>query len=124
MVVALVLLAAVVLYGLVQCVMRLSVAGTWTTQDGSEKLKIRLCYLVYTYDEIEIKERHLYKVRSLNFEDKDFSLKPTKFTRNGILGMYEEIKYRDRILIGGILISDVGYKQTEFRKNWDAVEKK
>lgn len=119
-----VLLVLVAVYGLVQYVIRLNVTGTWTTEDGSQTIKIRQCYLVYTYEEIDIKERRLYVTKNFDFEDKRFFLKPTKLNRIGILGMFEKIEYRDHRLFGGILISDVGYKETEFRKNWDAVTTK
>lgn len=92
--------------------------GTWTTQDGSEKLLINNFYLVYIDESSDVKETHLYLVKDFNSEYHEFYLYPSIFNKIGILGMYEKIQYRNGSLFGGILISDDGYYETEFRKEW------
>lgn len=97
--------------------MRQNVIGTWTTENGAIKLVINRFYLTLTYDEINLKETHRY-VTKFYSKDEIFFLEPTRFNKIGILGMYEKIEYRNGSLFGGILISDVGYDETEFRKEW------
>ena len=94
-----------------------NIIGTWTTENGAIKLVINRFYLTLTYGEIDLKETHTY-VTKFYSKDEIFLLEPTRFNKNGILGMYEKIEYRHGSLFGGILISDVGYDETEFRKEW------
>lgn len=121
------LAAVVVLLGLVagygkfgggkNSFMRENIIGTWTTEDGAIKMVIKRFYLTLTCDEINLNETHRY-VTKFYSKDEIFFLEPTRFNKIGIFGMYEKIEYRDGSLFGGILISDVGYDETEFRKEW------
>ena len=100
------------------------IIGTWTTEEGTERLVIRHCFLTHTDKYIETKETRFYVMRNFNFEDDDFFLKPTILNRSGLLGMYEKIEYSGGRLFGSILVSDLGVMKTEFRKKWQTVATK
>lgn len=105
---------------------RKDIIGTWLTEDGKKKLVIHKSSLDFI-DQYGQKGPCTYKTQDLNFK-KDGSfyvlLKPSDNNQAGMLGMYEEIIHRDHSLIGGIMIYDLGYHETEFRKDWSPVTTK
>ena len=94
------------------------IIGTWTTEDGTEKLIISNKSLIYIDKSVDIKDTCTYITEQFGNEEKVFVLKPTKDNEMGILGAFEEIKYIEGIIVGSILIHDVGVHTTEFRKDW------
>jgi hypothetical protein len=94
------------------------IIGTWTTEDGIDKLEIRKHHLVYISDNLPINKTQAYVTKDFDFENESFFLYPTKFNKIGIIGVFERIEYRDGSLFGGILIHDVDYVEWEFRKKW------
>lgn len=94
------------------------IMGTWTTEDEREKLVIGKETLHYTDESIGIEETHTYLTEDFDLEYNRLFLKPTKDNETGLFSVFEKIEYRDGSLFGGILISDVGYNETEFRKEW------
>jgi len=99
-------------------ILKQEIIGTWTTEDGMDKLVIRKYYLVYRSDDFDIKEIQAYVTKGFDFEDESFFLYPTKLNKIGIIGAFEKIEYRDGSLFGGIGISDGDYAEWEFRKEW------
>ena len=94
------------------------VIGTWTTEDGTEKLIISKGSLIYIDESIGIEDTCTYVMENFGDQEDIFVLYPTKDNEVGILGVFEEIKYRDGSLFGSILVDDVGVHTTEFRKEW------
>lgn len=94
------------------------ILGTWTTEDGIEKLVISKRFLIYTCQSYNIEDTCKYVTKRFDFEEKGFFLYPTKDNEIGILGAFEQIEYRDHSLFGSILIHDMGVNITEFRKKW------
>ena len=94
------------------------VIGTWKTEDGTEKLIISKGSLIYIDQSIGIEDTCTYVLEQFSDEEDVFVLNPTKENEKGILGAFEEIKYRDGTLVGSILVDDVGVHTTEFRKKW------
>ena len=94
------------------------IIGTWTTEDGTEKLIISNKSLIYIDKSVDIKDTCTYVMKQFDDEEIEFILYPTKDNKKGILGAFEEIKYSDEQLVGSILIHDIGVHTTEFRKDW------
>ncbi|NLY37537.1 MAG: hypothetical protein GX046_09965 [Tissierellia bacterium] len=99
-------------------ILKQEIIGTWTTEDSIDKLAIRKHYLVYTNDDLDIKETHAYLTKNFDFENESFFLYPSKFNKTGVMGPFEKIEYRDGGLFAGILIHDVDYVEWEFRREW------
>lgn len=127
-----VLLILIIMYNLIQAIYGSSqdkpgwekdIIGTWTTEDGTEKLVISKRSLVYTDTPLGIEKscNYIAKYHETDREEENFfyiTLKSDKNDENGMIGMFEKIEYRGRSMFGGIMISDVGYHETEFRKEW------
>ena len=127
-----ILLLLVIMYILIQSIYgnsqkepkwKQDILGTWTTEDGTEKLVISKLFLVYTDEPLNIHKTCTYvaKYHETDNEKNNFfyiTLKSDKNDDSGMIGMFEKIEYRGRSMFGGVMISDVGYHETEFRKNW------
>ena len=127
-----ILILLVVMYFLIQAIYgngqkkpnwEQDIIGTWTTEDGTEKLIISKRSLVYTDEPLNIEKTCTYvtKYHETDNEKNSFfyvTLKSDKNDDSGMIGMFEKIEYRGRRMFGGIMISDVGYHETEFRKEW------
>lgn len=127
-----VLILLVVMYFLIQAIYgdgqkkpdwEQDIIGTWTTEDGTEKLVISKHSLVYTDEPLDITKTCTYitKYHETDNEENNFfyvTLKSEIDNESGMIGMFEQIEYRGRSMFGGVMISDVGYHETEFRKNW------
>lgn len=99
-------------------ILKQEIIGTWTTEDGIDKLVIRKHHLIYINDDLEIEETYAYITKDSDFKDESFFLYPTEFNKTGVIGAFEKIEYRDGSLFGGILIHDDDYVEWEFRKKW------
>ena len=92
--------------------------GTWITEDGEIKLVINHSYLTYSDDYNGMKERHFYRTEDFKFKEGKFVVKPVKFDKRHVFGLFEKIKYSNDTLVGRILVSDVGVSEWELRKDW------
>ena len=92
--------------------------GTWTTENGDEKLIISKRSLVYTSDTLKKMRTYKYVTKYFEGQADEFALYPTKDNKMQILGAFQKIRYRDGSLIGSILVHDSGVIETEFRKEW------
>lgn len=98
------------------------VIGTWTTEDGKEKLIIKKGSLTYSDEDYGTDDPCKYVIKHFNY-DKDLCfLYPTKNNEMRLLGMFEKIESRNQILTGSILIHDEGVYKREFRKDWKTVQ--
>ena len=127
-----ILLLLAIMYTLIQAIYgngekkpnwKQDIIGTWTTEDGTEKLIISKHSLVYSDEPLDIKKSCTYvtKYHETDRKEDNFfyvTLKPEKNDESGMIGMFEKIEYRGRSMFGGVMISDVGYHETEFRKEW------
>lgn len=97
------------------------ILGAWTTEDGKEKMEIKKASLVYSSESYGIEAAKSYVVTEFNFQ-KDVLyyalLKPSENNESRLLGSYEEICYRDGSLFGGIMVYDLDFLETEFRRKW------
>ncbi len=127
-----ILLLLVIMYILIQAIYgnvekkpnwEQDILGTWTTEDGTEKLVISKRSVVYTDTPLSIEKtcNYIAKYHETDREEENFfyiTLKSDKNDDNGMIGMFEKIEYRGRSMFGVVIITDVGYHETEFRKNW------
>ena len=127
-----ILLLLVIMYILIQSIYgnsqkepkwKQDILGTWTTEDGTEKLVISKRSLVYTDEPLNIHKTCTYvtNYHETDNEENNFfyvTLKPEKEDESRMIGMFEKIEYRGHSMFGGVMISDVGYHETEFRKGW------
>lgn len=97
------------------------ILGTWTTESGDEKFEIKNGSVIYSSESYGVEAPKSYVVTEFYFKEEvlDYAVwKPAKENESGLLGLYEEIRYRDGSLFGGIMVHDMGFLETEFRKNW------
>lgn len=92
--------------------------GTWTTEDGTEKLVISQNSLIYIHEQSGIVNTCNYVTEQYDVEVDEFVLLPSKDNEILILGAFEKIEYSDGRLVGSILIHDEGVIATEFRREW------
>ena len=92
--------------------------GTWTTEDGTEKIIISKNTLIYDSKSSGRDDACPYVIENSDYEKGTCTLYPSKKSEMQILGMFEKIEYRDHMLVGSILVSDVGIYTREFRKSW------
>ena len=127
-----VLILLVIMYFLIQAIYgdgqkkpgwEQDIIGTWITEDGTEKLVISKRSLIYTDEPLGIEKTcdYVTNYHETDNEENNFfyvTLNPPNDNETGMIGMFEKIEYRGRSMFGGIMISDVGYHETEFRKEW------
>lgn len=105
---------------LVPSVFKQDILGTWVTENGAEKLLIGKKSLVYIAEDLdpEYVENYIIEDVSYNNESSYQTLKPAKDNESKTLGLFEEIKHINGSLIGCLMIHDLEYRQTEFRRHW------
>lgn len=99
------------------------IIGTWTTEDGKEKLVISNRSVVYTDEPLNIQRacNYVANYHESDREKENFfyvTLNPPQDSETQLIGMFEKIEYRGSSMFGVIMIHDLGYHKTEFRKEW------